>query len=752
MTTPRSILLAVLLCLLPAATLAGVLQGVTRERDSGERVAFVTVQIFGRTLQGADDTQGVMSLDDGRYFFGYVAPGRYLIRFSRVGYSLYEDSLFIDADVDTTYDPLLTLAPVEVDEIIIEDDRFAGIGDVHPGFVSIKGDYLSNLPGIAEGDPIRSLQLLPGVQAASDFSSALYVRGGGPDQTLVLLDQATVYNPTHAFGLFSTFNPDATGDVNLYKGAYPAEHGGRLSAVLDVRTRDAAASEFAGRAGVSTIASRLALQGSLASASWTASARRTHLEPILSLIRNEDNEVPDYYFYDLNGKIAIPAAGGTIELSAYDGNDNLDFDLDTGTYLKLDWGNTVLIGSFKRAFSDQVLVSARLSMSDYRSHSNASAFTTPISIENDIRDVTAAGDVSWQAGLKHTLSAGVEATRYNVGFRQDFNLESLNEYRRKPFELAMFASDRFTPWTETVIDAGVRVRYIDDGDRWLFEPRAGVAQTLTPSVRVKAAGGIYHQYMQLVATEAVSAADFYVPIDDTAPLGESWQAVAGVDWRWRPSWLVSVEGYYTDLDHLVALDNSTAANAPEQTADDLFYLGGSGYATGVELFLRRDVGAVTGWIGYTLGWTRREFPELNDGVAFPPKYDRRHDISAVAEYRRGKWRFASDFVYATGQAFTPISARYTLRDPSTGILTESIQLIPGERNSARLYPYNRLDVSVAREFGLLGARAEWMIEVFNLYSRRNEWFIQYERDEDVATATVARMLPIIPSLGVTVWF
>jgi hypothetical protein len=316
----------------------------------------------------------------------------------------------------------------------------------------------------------------------------------------------------------------------------------------------------------------------------------------------------------------------------------------------------------------------------------------------------------------------------------------------------MFASDRFTPWTETVIDPGVRVRYNDDGDRWLFEPRAGVAQTLTPSVRVKAAGGIYHQYMQLVATEAVSAADFYVPIDDTAPLGESWQAVAGVDWRWRPSWLVSVEGYYTDLDHLVALDNSTAANAPEQTADDLFYLGGSGYATGVELFLRRDVGAVTGWIGYTLGWTRREFPELNDGVAFPPKYDRRHDISAVAEYRRGKWRFASDFVYATGQAFTPISARYTLRDPSTGILTESIQLIPGERNSARLYPYNRLDVSVAREFGLLGARAEWMIEVFNLYSRRNEWFIQYERDEDVATATVARMLPIIPSLGVTVWF
>jgi hypothetical protein len=751
--TRRSVTFFVaILVLAPAVVPAAVLRGVTRDAETASPVAFVTVQVIGRSAAGEDVSQGVMSLDDGRYVFGLVPVGRYLVRFTRVGYTTVEDSLFVGEDREYELDATLTIAPVPVEKIVVEEDRFAKIGTVQPGFISIKADRLSSLPGIAEGDPIRSLELIPGVQSASDFSSALYVRGGGPDQTLVLLDQATVYNPTHAFGFFSTFNADATGDVNLYKGAYPAEHGGRLGAVLDVRTRETAARAFDGKFGLSTIASRLALNGPLGAASWSVSGRRTHLEPLLAAIRDEDTEVPDYYFYDLNGKLSVPAAGGRLEFSAYTGSDQLDFDLDVGTYLELAWGNTVASAAFVRSLGDRLLTTARLSFSDYGSNTTASAFTTPLAIENDIRDVTAAAEAKWEAGLRHTLSAGLQATRYNVGFRQDFNSESLLEYRRKPFEAAMFVSDRWTPWAETVVDAGARVRYIDDGERWLVEPRAGFAQTLTPALRLKLAGGIYHQYLQLVSTEAVSAADFYVPIDETADVGRSWQAVAGLDWRWRPSTLFSIEGYYTDLDHLVSLDATRPANAEVVTADDLFYLDGSGYATGLELFARRDVGAVTGWIGYTIGWTRREFPELNDGEEFPPKYDRRHDLSVVGEYRRGKWRYGAAFVYATGQAFTPVASRYTLRDPTTGITAEDIQLIQGDRNSARLLPYNRLDLSVTRDWRVFGARAEWFVEIFNIYSRRNEWFVQYERDGDIVDVTVARMLPIIPSIGVNVWF
>ncbi|HEX5133658.1 MAG TPA: carboxypeptidase regulatory-like domain-containing protein [Candidatus Krumholzibacteria bacterium] len=750
--TKRVFLAALLLVLITSAAGAAVLRGVTRDVETGQPVGFVTVQVLGRSVAGEDIAQGVMSLDDGRYVFGLVPNGRYLVRFSRVGYTVMEDSLVIAEDREYTLDATLVVQPVAVEKIVVEEDRYSRIGAVQPGFVSIKADELSALPGIAEGDPVRSLQLLPGVQAASDFSSALYVRGGGPDQTLVLLDQATVYNPTHAFGFFSTFNPDAAGDVNLYKGAYPADLGGRLGAVLDVRSREANARTVNGKVGVTTIASRLALSGPLGGASWSLSGRRTHLEPLLNAIRDEDTEVPDYYFYDINGKLSVPAAGGRLDFSAYTGSDQLDFFLGTGTDLTLDWGNTVASAAFVRAFGDRLLTTTRVSLSKYGSNTAASAFTTPITIKNDITDVTAAGELAWQANLRHTLTAGLQATTYDVGFKQDFNQESLIDYRRKPLEAAGFLSDRWTPWAETVVDAGARIRYIDDGERWLAEPRAGIAQTLTPTVRLKLAGGIYHQYMQLVATEAVSAADFYVPIDPTADIGRSWQMVAGVDWRWRPSTLFSVEGYYTGLDHLVSLDGTTAANATIETADDLFYLNGSGYATGVELFARRDIGAVTGWIGYTLGWTRREFPELNNGKTFPPKYDRRHDISAVGEYRRGKWRFSGAFVYATGQAFTPIASRYTLRDPGSGVTPSDIHLIQGDRNSARLLPYNRLDVSVARNFSLFGARAEWLVEVFNLYSRRNEWFVQYDRTGEVVDVTVARMLPIIPSIGVNVWF
>ncbi len=730
---------------------AAVLRGVARDAETGKPVAFVTVQVLGRTADGVDVSQGMMSLDDGRYIFGAVPMGRFIVRFSRVGYTVLEDSLVVTEDREYMLDAVLTIQPVPVPKIMVEADRFSA-GDAQPGIVSIKGDRLSSLPGIAEGDPLRSLQLIPGVQAASDYSSALYVRGGGPDQTLVLLDGATVYNPTHAFGFFSTFNSDAIGDVNLYKGAYPADHGGRLGAVLDIHSRPTTATQFNGKLGLTTIAARVALEGAVGRGSWAVDARRTYLEPLLSLLRSPDNPVPSYYFYDVNARVSVPAAGGKLNFGIYGGADVLNFDIDAATELKLRWGNTVATGSFIRAFGDRLLATARLSFSDYTSESTASAFTTPIGIANSIRDITAETSVKWTASLEHTLQLGLEGSTYDIGFRQDFNTQTLFDYRRTPDEAAAFLTDRWTPWAETTVDAGVRVRYIDDGSRWFAEPRLGVAQSVSPTVRLKAGGGIYHQYLQLVSTEVISAADFYVPIDATTPVGRSWQAVGGADWRWRPDVLLSVEGYYTGLDHLVAYDNSKTPTDPVVTADDIFYLNGTGYATGVEFFARRDAGALTGWIGYTLGWTRRTFPEINDGKEYPPKYDRRNDLNLVGEYHRNKWHFAGAFVYATGQAFTPVSGRYTVRDPGLGQPPSDIQLLQADRNSARLLPYNRLDVSVTRDCKLFGAKAQWLVEVFNVYSRRNEWFVQYDRGGDIVTVSVAKMLPIVPSIGVNIWF
>jgi hypothetical protein len=748
-------IVAMLVVLGHGAVAAATLRGVIRARDTGIGVGFVNVQVSGRSQDARPIQGGVLAREDGTYLLDPLPLGTFRVAFTRVGYRAFEDSVVITEDRAYTLDVLLDLQPVEIEGVRVEADTdrpIAEAEDVQTGLVSIRADRLSSLPGIAEGDPIRALELLPGVQTASDFSSALYVRGGGPDQTLVLLDQATVYNPTHAFGFFSTFNADATGDVNLYKGAYPAEHGGRLGAVLDVRSRDVKARELSGKAGISTIASRLALDGAIESASWMLSARRTHLEPLLDAIRDEDTEVPDYFFYDLNGKVVVPTGGGRVEVSAYLGRDDLDFFPGIDTSLELHWGNTVVSAAYVRALSDRLLATARVSLSDYQSNTLASAFSTPATFENSVQDVSAGGEMKWEASLRHAFTAGLQGSRYDVAFAQTFNHELVDDYRREPIEVAAFVEDRWTPWTGTVFDLGLRARYIDDGDRYLFEPRVALAQELRPDVRVKLGGGVYHQYLQLVATEAVAAVDFYVPIDESAPLGRSWQLVAGADWRWKPSVLFSIEGYYTDLEDLVLLDNASTVNETVDNADDLFYLGGDGYATGIELFARRDVGSVTGWIGYTLGWTRRAFPEIENGASFAPKYDRRHDLSAVAEHRRGKWRFSGAFVYATGQAFTPVSGRYSLRDPTTGSVPSDIQLLYADKNSARLLPYNRLDLAVARDFSFFGAKAEWLVEVFNLYSRRNEWFINYQRDEEIVDAEVVRMLPIIPSIGINVWF
>jgi hypothetical protein len=731
--------------LFAAPARAADVTGTVRNAETGETVDFVTVQLLG------DVARGVMSTSEGYYFIPDVPAGRYLLRFTRVGFAVHEDSLAVTADRVYTVDVRLAVQPVEVEEIVVQGDRYQSIRDVQTGFVNIEADALAGLPGVVEADPIRSLTLLPGVQAASDFSSGLYVRGGGPDQTLVLLDKVTVYNPTHAFGFFSTFNADALGDVNLYKGAYPAEHGGRLGAVLDVRSREGNTSGVSGRGGVSTIASRLQLDGPAGNGSWLISARRTHLEPFLDAIRTEDNEIPDYYFYDLNARLSVPTAGGTLSLSGYRGRDNLRFDLETDTYFDLSWGNTLATAAWRRALTDVVVGELRMAGTEYESRSDLSIFSTPIGITNRIREYTAAGEVTWGIGERWQLDGGATVSRYDIDYFQEFNGDRQVDYAREPWEGAAFTEARWTPQRGTVLLGGIRGRYLADGERGRLEPRWSASHRLSERWRLKLGGGIYYQYLQLVSTEGFSAADFYVPIDATASPGRSWQSVLGVEWTPQPAWQVSLEGYYTDLSDLVQFNTNVAGDSEDTDAADLFYTHGEGYATGAELFVQKRSGDLTGWIGYTLGWTRRTFPDLNGGREFPPKYDRRHDLSVVARYQRGKWTWGTNFVLASGQAFTPAAAIYGLRNPATGSLGDP-KLLPADRNSARLLPYHRLDVSVTRDVTWFGRSCQWFVQVFNVYSRRNEWFVQYDLDGPGAEPDVVRMLPIVPSLGVNVEF
>ena len=241
-----------------------------------------------------------------------------------------------------------------------------------------------------------------------------------------------------------------------------------------------------------------------------------------------------------------------------------------------------------------------------------------------------------------------------------------------------------------------------------------------------------------------------MPLDSSVEPGRSWQGVGGFEWEPSRQYKLSLEGYYRDLKDLVVLDNNVAADSESSRSEDLFKTGGTGYATGAELLLEKRGSRTHGWLGYTLGWTRRRFPELNQGRLFAPKYDRRHDFSLVISHRHGKWTVGTNFIYGTGQAFTPASERYTLRIPSTDAIQDYV--LPAARNSARLLPYHRLDLSLRRALVPWGINAEFYLQIFNAYNRRNEWFVQYDTDNPSTEPEVIKMLPVVPTLGLNFKF
>jgi hypothetical protein len=748
----RSCILALLLLALVNAepALASIIEGRVTDAKSGEGLPFVSVLINGDSDVGDDIRRGVASDDRGFYRLPSIPAGTYKIRFVYVGYRERTDSLTVEANRTYTLNAGLEVLAFVVDEVVVEADRIDPSIDIQPSTVVIDKEVIDAIPAIGEPDPIRSLQLLPGVQAASDISSGLYIRGGGPDQNLILLDGAPVYNPTHAFGFFSTFNSDAIAGVTLYKGAYPAEHGGRLGSVLEVASRETTNNKTSGTIGVSTIAARALLEGPnpIGNGYWQFGARRTYLEPLLDAIRTPENPIPSYFFYDLNGKIASRFLGGQLVLTGYTGRDDLRIDASTETFIDLIWGNTVIAATFTKLLGDNALMRLSLSGSEYESITDASIFSTSIVADNRLRDLTLRGDITWTRFTAHRIRTGFQASAYDFSFDQRFNRDQSIDFQSQPEELSIYVDDEWKIRTGTLLRVGLRGRYITDGERYLLEPRGAWSQRVGNAWRFKVAGGVYNQYLQLVATEGLSAGDFFLPIDETAEMGQSVQGVVGIEFTPIPAYRFSIEAYYTDLANLVVLDNTTAADQTEVTAASIFHTGGEGYATGLEFFAERRIGNITGWVGYTLGWTRRRFDQLNLGRVFPPKYDRRHDINFIGQYRRGKWRYGAAFVYGTGQAFTAASARYQLRDPSVNEFPTSDQLLAADRNSSRLLPYHRLDVSVARSFSLFGLPAEWNVQIFNLYSRRNEWFIQYNTDDVATEPEVVRQLPIIPSLGV----
>ena len=731
--------------------------GFVRDRSDGESLPNATVAV-----RFEERNMGALSNTEGYYAIKGIPPGISVVAVSYVGYTTYRDTLELAEGEDLRLDIELNRETLMLGEVVVEAEANPVKNELsqQPSVVALKMQTLQRMPAMAEPDLLRSLQLLPGVQTASDFSSGLYVRGGGPDQTGIRLDQVRLYNPSHAFGFFSTFNPDAIKDITFYKGAYPAQYGGNLGAVLDVQNRDGNRHDFNTSGGVSLISSRLMVEGPLGRGSWMVAGRRTYIDPVLRAIRGASDNLDGlgYYFYDVNGKVNTQVTpDDNLMISVYGGDDDLDVRVSEGAdslAFNMRWGNRALTGRLTHVFSPAVFGRAIAMFSKYQSDITLDIFDTPIAIRNRVRDITLKGDLDYYATTNHTLRTGLDLTffRFDYGFRFDQYRDNLSI---EPFLLSAYLQDDWQVTQLTEARLGLRGTYYEEGNHLSLNPRISISHLLQEGLRLKLAGGSYRQYLQLVSTEGFSGADSWVPLDETVEPGRSWQTVAGVEWEPSNTYRLSAETYYTDLANLVAIDEEREENREQETSEDVFKTGGEGYAAGLELFAEKRSGHLTGWLGYTLGRTRRTFPEIDAGQSFPPKYDRRHDLSLTATYRFaplcptcGGWILTANFVYGTGQAFTPAGARYTLRNPASDQPVD--RLLAARRNTARLLPYHRLDVGARRTLTMFGdgVNAELYVQVFNIYNRRNEWFVEYDTEDSSKKPNVVRMFPVLPTFGI----
>lgn len=720
------------------------LNGYVRDVKSGET-------LIGANVYFENTERGTATNNSGYYILTDLVPGAYTFVVSYIGYEKFRQRLTLIPGESRRIDIDLRPGSVTVRELVVEGDR-----EVEEprsiGVATMTPRLIRELPSVIEADLFRAIQLLPGIKAASDFSSGLYIRGGSPDQTLILLDRTTVYNPTHFFGFFSAFNPDAIKDVRIYKGGYPLEYGGRLGSVVDIYNRDGNRREFQGKISLGLLASRLNVEGPFKNGSWMFAGRRSTLEPVLAILRKNIEDVPEtFYFYDFNGKINYdPNADNKLSLALYSSTDKVVFPFGEDAVFDLGYGNRTMSLNWTHLFSPRVFSVFTLTGSQYFSKPRIQISATPFERDNEILDVSAKGDLEYIASDHRQIKAGFWLGRFTLNLSERFDAQETLRERIRTNYASVYAEYKWQPDVRWNLKGGVRANYFSSGNYLRVEPRFSLEHAYSSDIRFQAVYGRYYQFLTLITNEAFSGFDTWLTTDNGVPPAFGDQFVLGVKTRPSENYNVDVEIYYRSMRDLFELDPRVPDTAGLQYAE-LFRFG-QGYAYGAELFIQKTHGRLYGFLGYTWGNSRRRFPEYNDNKFYPPKYDRIHDVNLVLNYKLSKkWRATATFNYATGQAYTRVLGTYSVQLPTSSQNRDPF--IVGDLNAARLPPYHRFDIGFTRSGKFfIGGNYQLHLQVINLYSRRNVWFYNYDLNKNPITREDVRMLPIVPNISLTVDF
>ena len=745
------------------------ISGYVKEQGSGETLIGVNIYLKeNSTIGTVSNSYGFYSLN--------LPEGKHELVFSYIGYN----TLFkaVDCQKNLKLDVNLS-SGITIEEVVItSEDKEKNIKSTEMGTVDVKIETIKKIPALmGEVDVMKALQLLPGVSSANEGSSGLYVRGGGPDQNLVLLDEAVVYNTGHLFGFFSVFNSDAIKNVNLIKGTMPANYGSRISSVIDVQMKEGNNESYVVEGGIGLISSRLTVQGPIQKnkSSFILSGRRTYaLDIAQPFIDKTDFKGTNYFFYDFNAKANyIISRKDRVYLSGYFGRDIFKFaNEDRGFSVRLPYGNATGTLRWNHLINDHTFLNVALISNNYNFSLGGGQEEFQFSVASGVRDYSLKTDIDYYPSNKHQVKFGHRYTyhRLNPNIVRGTNGEVEFNSGFKPkygHENELYAMDEWKLQSNFKLNAGLRFSIFSHvgpynsviqnkeflqgqlvKSYFVPEPRIVANYSINNFSSLKAGFTLGSQYIHLVSSSSSTLPnDIWIPSTEKIKPQIGYQYALGYFVSlFQQEIDISVETYYKDLQNQLDYKESYIENFSSELEDQ--FVTGRGQAYGIEFFVQKKSGRLNGWVGYTLSKTEKWFSEIENGRKFPNTYDRPHDLVIVANYRlNSKWDLSSSFIYATGRTYTPIKSIF--------IINNQPNIEYGPRNSTRLKPYHRADISLSYANPLKKKNrfhSSWVFSVYNVYNRKNPFFSYTDFESNVfngnlkARAVNVSLFTIIPSV------
>ncbi|MGZ4048829.1 MAG: TonB-dependent receptor [Bacteroidia bacterium] len=755
----KPILLFLILSFIFSLNISGqnkyTISGYVKDAKNGEELIGATVVIKEIPATG--------SSTNAYGFFSITIPeGKYTVTAQFLGYQ--SKAIQVDLDKSTKIDFALDEAPNVLNVVdAVETRKNDNVTRTDMGVDKLDIQQIKNIPVLfGEKDVLKTLQLLPGVQSAGEGNSGFYVRGGSSDQNLILLDEATVYNASHLLGFFSVFNSDAIKDVTLFKGSQPAEYGGRLSSVLDIKMKDGDDKKFDVSGGIGIISSRINIEGPIKKdkGSFIISARRTYADAFLKLSRDTTLNKAKLYFYDVNLKANYTLNDkNRIYLSGYFGKDVLGF----GNTFGINWGNATGTVRLNHLFSDQLFSNTSLIFSNYDYKINVNTGGNNLDIISRIQDYGIKEDFQYFLNSKNKIKFGLNSVYHKIipgAITSSTNspISKLNLPNKYAWENAVYVSHEIRLTEKFTFEYGLRLSsfsLLGPGDFYSYDnagnttdtltsssgkfvktyfnlqPRASANYVLNSKSSIKTSYGRNAQYMHLLSNSTSgNPTDLWIPSSNNVKPELCDQYSLGYFRNFKENmYEFSAETYYKSFQNAIDYKNGAQLNFNANVESQLLY--GKGRAYGVELFIKKKYGKFNGWIGYTLSRSERQINGINDDNWYAAKQDRTHDLSVVGIYElTKKWTVSATFVYYTGNAVTFPSGKYTVGGQVINYYTE--------RNGYRMPAYNRLDVGATYQ----GKKTEkfessWNFSVYNVYGRENAYSITFQQDPNDPNKTQA---------------